>query len=392
MEQKSKFIIIGLVGATLVCLFLFLNATKSQQVLMRERDELRRENNTLNTKIESLANNLRESEDRINSLGQELEKVSKEKADLDKKYELANRAREELIEKLKVQKKAQQERQDEPIEQLQRSQAPQTDDAYWAGILKAKTDLEFQLSNVRAELKNIQINNEQLNRDKSTMELDLNNLRREREDLKRQLDYNQKLMDSIAQELVREKNDKKQIEDSYRMIKNENAVLGRQIKSLNNRKINLEKKIQETQEDKVVLERRLGEMEGMLTQRISQIDNLKDRLDVVRSGPKTGDESQDKKDAVELPAIVVRPQSLPAVKTDDTGASLMGKVLAINKENNFVIVDLGEESGVKVGDAFRVYRGDKPVANIEVIQARRNISACDIKKTSGSIGIGDSVR
>lgn len=379
-------------GATLVCLFLFLNATKSQQVLMRERDELRRENNTLNTKIESLANNLRESEDRINSLGQELEKVSKEKADLDKKYELANRAREELIEKLKVQKKAQQERQDEPIEQLQRSQAPQTDDAYWAGILKAKTDLEFQLSNVRAELKNIQINNEQLNRDKSTMELDLNNLRREREDLKRQLDYNQKLMDSIAQELVREKNDKKQIEDSYRMIKNENAVLGRQIKSLNNRKINLEKKIQETQEDKVVLERRLGEMEGMLTQRISQIDNLKDRLDVVRSGPKTGDESQDKKDAVELPAIVVRPQSLPAVKTDDTGASLMGKVLAINKENNFVIVDLGEESGVKVGDAFRVYRGDKPVANIEVIQARRNISACDIKKTSGSIGIGDSVR
>ena len=391
MERNSKFIIIGLVGATLVCLFLFLNATKSQQVLVRERDELKNENNTLNTKIERLANNLRDSEDRINVLGGELEKVTKEKADLDKKYELANRAREELIEKLKAQKQAMQERQQE-VQKPQEISMPQTDDAYWASVLKAKTDLEFQLNNVRTELKNIQIGNEQLNRERSNMELDLNNLKREKEDLKRQLDYNQRLMDSIAQELVRDKNDKKQIEDNYKMIRNENAVLGRQIKSLNNRKVTLEKKIQETQEDKAVLERRLGEMEGMLTQRISQIDNLKDRIDVVRSGSKVMGEAGDKKDAVELPAIVVRPQPLPAVKTYDTGASLMGKVLAINKENNFVIVDLGEESGVKAGDTFRVYRGDKLIANIEVIQSRRNISACDIKKTSGPIGIGDSVR
>ena len=44
MEQKTKFIIIGLIGFSAICLFLFLQATGSQQLLTRERNELKSEN------------------------------------------------------------------------------------------------------------------------------------------------------------------------------------------------------------------------------------------------------------------------------------------------------------------------------------------------------------
>jgi septal ring factor EnvC (AmiA/AmiB activator) len=203
------------------------------------------------------------------------------------------------------------------------------------------------------------------------------------------LDYNKKLLDSIAQELVREKNDKTQIQNSYKTIHNENAILSRQLSSLNTRKVNLERNIQELNEDKNLLKRRISEMESMLTDKLTQINGLKGRIENVKSGAAPVEEKQE---SIELPAIVVKPQAGASGTEEPQGATLMGKVMAVNKDNNFVIIDLGDEAGLKVGDSLRVYRADKPIANIEAIQVRRNISACDIKKQGTPIRIGDIVR
>jgi len=216
MEQKVKFIIIGLIGVTVISVFLFINSLGAKQSLVRERDELKAENASLTVKLDKLTASMRGFESRISSLTADLEKVSQEKADLDKKYELANKAREELVEKLKARMQ-----QAPSVVSEQQSFTPQTSDTYWAGILKAKTDLEFQLNALRSELKKMQIDNEQLQRERATFELELNSLKRERDDLSRQIDYNKKLLDSLAQELVREKNDKSQIQDSYKIIRNE---------------------------------------------------------------------------------------------------------------------------------------------------------------------------
>jgi chromosome segregation ATPase len=383
MEQKAKFIIVGLIGVTVICLFLFMQALGGKQQLARERDDLKSENTSLTAKMDKLSSSLRGYEEKIRSLSGDLDRVSQEKAELDRKYELIKKEREDLAEKLKNQKQKQ------PDSESRESQGfvSQADDAYWAGILKAKTDLELQLGNVRNELRTLQINNEQLQRDKSTSEIELNNLKREKTDLSRQLDYNKKLLDSIAQELVRERNDKSQIQNSYKTIHSENAILSRQLASLNTRKVNLERNLQELNEDKNVLKRRISEMESMLTDKLTQINGLKGRIEGVKAGMPV----EEKKESIELPAIVVKPQP-GASGTEEASATLMGKVMAINKDNNFVIIDLGDEAGIKVGDALRVYRADKPIANIEAIQVRRNISACDIKKQGMPIKIGDTVR
>jgi len=385
MEQKAKLIIVGLIGVTVTCLFLFVQSFGVKQQLTRERDELKAENTSLTAKMDKLTSGLRGYESRISSLGAELNRISQEKAELEKKYELTNRAREELVEKLKSQR---QDVQRAPVEQVQQIITSQSNDAYWAEILKAKTDLEVQLSNVRSELRALQINNEELQRDKSTFDLELTNLKRERDDLSRQLDYNKKLLDSMASDLVREKNDKTQIQDNYKLIRNENALLTRQLVSLNERKANLERDLQSIKEDKGSLERRISEMESMLTNKLTQIDGLKDRMESVKSGIPVSEE----KESVELPAIVVKPKSASPGEKGKTGTVPMGRVMAVNKENNFVIIDLGEESGIKIGDALRVYRSDKPIANIEAIQVRRDISACDIKNQGSAIKIGDTVR
>ena len=383
MEQKTKFIIIGLIGFSVVCLFLFMQATSSQQLLVRERNDLKSENTVLTGKIDKLENDLKGNQGKIDSLRSERDKAIQELSELQKKFELAIKAREEVVEKLKSQ----------PYQPrvVQQEVVLQNTDAYWGGILKAKTDLEMQLASVRGELRNLQISNESLQRDKNTLELDINSLRNEKQDLLRQLDYNQKLLDSISQEVVRERNDKVKIQDSFKTIKNENGVLSRQLKGLNNRKVVLDRKIQDLQAGKGVVEKRLSEMETMLTERISQINSLKDELDAISSGKPLAALEKKPRESVELPAIVVR--STPASEKEKAEAPVFpGKILAVNPDNNFVVIDLGVSSGVKPGDAFNVYREGKSIGSIEVIQSRGNISACDIKRMSAPLKIGDSIK
>lgn len=382
MEQKAKFIIIGLIGFSVVCLFLFMQAANQQQTLLRESNDLKSENATLLSKVNQLENDLRGNQSKIESLKGEKDKWAEELSDLQKKYDSVIKVRDELIENLKKQSQRQQEIAARP------APVPETNDAYWGQILKDKTDLEMQLTNLRADLKSAQISNESLQREKNVLELDINSLRNEKKDLLRQLDYNQKLLDSISQEVVRERNDKTEIQGILKTLKSENDVLSRQLKSLSSRKMILDQKVQSLQEGKSTVEKRLNEMDTLLTNRISQIGSLKSELDAIKSG-KPAPVLEKKRESVELPAIIVR--SSPYLEKSEVPL-FAGKILAVNADNNFVIIDLGASSGVKVGDMFNVYRAQKSIGSIAVIQTRDNISACDIKRTSAPLKIGDNIK
>ena len=69
-----------------------------------------------------------------------------------------------------------------------------------------------------------------------------------------------------------------------------------------------------------------------------------------------------------------------------------GKVMSINEQNNFVIVDIGEKRGLRVGDTLGVYRGVDYIARLEVLQVRPDIAAADLKEQSMQVQVGDVVR
>lgn len=381
MEKKIKFILIGLVGLLCVFFFIILQSNVAKQAIEREKNNLVKEAESLARQNESISQEIKRLQEQRSSLERQLEKTSRDKADIETKYGFIVKERDALIEKLKAKP---------VVTEMQRVAIPQTDDAYWAQVLKAKTDLELQLENIRVELKTMQINNEQLQREKSTSELDLKNLSRENDDLKRQIEYNQKIMDTLSQELVREKNDKFKIQDSFKSIKSENGILRRQLKSLDSRKINLERNFVNLQKENTQFDARLKEMEALLQEKMLQMDNLRRQL--AEAATKGGARiTAQEKESVELPPIVVRPQE-PEASQAVSPSSLAGKILAVNKENNFVIIDLGEDAGVKLGDTFKVYRRDDVIASLEVIQVRKQIAACDIAKETIPIKVGDTIR
>lgn len=394
MDQKFKLILIALGVFILLLIGMLFTTMNSKVEIERERIALKKENESLVVQVNESLQMKQRYEDKLNAISSEMDKARAERDELQKRYDLIDKARAELSDQLK-QAKEQSKRGQAVSPQPQFSYTPgssQSEDAYWANVVKAKTDMEFQLESIRGELKNFQIANDQLQRDKSGLELEVTNLSRERQELKRKIDYNQKIMDSVAQELVREKNDKFQIEDSFKTIKNENQLLRRQLRSLNDRKVTLERRLFELQEKNSGFENRFGEMDTMLRDKMSQIETLKKQVYTKKDGKDIVGATKD--DSVELAPIVVRPSSSSEAQSAPViAATSGGRVLAINKENNFIIVDIGEDAGVKVGDMLQVLRDAKQVATLEVIQVRKSIAACDVKKGAATtLKVGDTVK
>ncbi|MFH1578349.1 MAG: hypothetical protein ABIC18_04700 [Candidatus Omnitrophota bacterium] len=104
--------------------------------------------------------------------------------------------------------------------------------------------------------------------------------------------------------------------------------------------------------------------------------------------PQTSDELSDS-ESVDLPPIVVSSSSVPSKRSQFI---LDGKIANVNREYNFVVIDLGQEKGVKEGMVFEVYREGWFLGKIEVIQTRQDIAACDIVQAETLLNVGDNVR
>ena len=231
--------------------------------------------------------------------------------------------------------------------------------------------------NERAELldkvKTLQRNNEQLRGD-------LSNLQREKQRLGQNLETN------------------------LAPIKQENAQLKQQLDNLNSVKSKLETELGQLKGEKSALEQKLNEIDALLEQKLTRLRylSIKGELDAIRGGGRAqeataAEPAQPEKESVELPPIVVKPQSQakpqsPAWQRKAAYVRPTGTILQINKENKFVVIDLGQNAGTKLGDTFKVYKQGSPIASIEVIQVRQSISACDIKEETTPIEAGDIVR
>jgi len=71
-----------------------------------------------------------------------------------------------------------------------------------------------------------------------------------------------------------------------------------------------------------------------------------------------------------------------------------GRIIAVNNENGFAIINLGEEQGVREGTELWVYRRKERVAVLKVSKLRKSTSSCKIARAEagGSIQLGDAVK
>lgn len=181
--------------------------------------------------------------------------------------------------------------------------------------------------------------------------------------LKLRLDENKTQLDTLSVDLQRERTAKEQAEAKMEKLRIE-------LEQQKGLKSDLEKKFNQAQDKIQNLQAQLKELESKKVELETKIKDL---------------ETQSKS-AVELGEIIVSPEDTvsareskspaekdPSKKTP--GLSLEGKVLVINKDYNFLVINLGSKDGVDLDDIFSVYHDNKYIGDVKVEEVHDAMSA-----------------
>lgn len=142
------------------------------------------------------------------------------------------------------------------------------------------------------------------------------------------------------------------------------ASLQEELAEVKNTKADLEKRISQGQEEI-----------GSFKDQIAELKQAKEELEekVERIVSETG---------IELGTIVIA--SEPASDTEDIAEEedllvdlLQGRILVINKEYAFVVINLGSQDGVSSGDVFSIYQKNKYIGDIIVERVDEAVSSAN---------------
>jgi len=415
MDKKIKLIVIGLcviAAISLIIAFQLQSSNKkiqsqaSEQIGILEREneglaiaksKLESANKSLNSELSKADSKLKSIDDEIKMLNEKYEMVSKDRDNLVSKVQSLiedknnlqegfDKEKQELEQKIKKYEKEEEKGGKKVAIGTYAISAEQ--EAQWADVLRKKTELEFELQSAQSQVKEMVYEVEGLTRGKDILNLELKELAQVKEDLERRASYNEKLADSLAEDLVREKNDKEIISGQLDKLKQSNRQMRSRIKDLEETKVTLYKKMDNLEQQRSILQGKLKSTEVMLDERVNEVVKVKNEFDSFkekRSSQAVGDSR-----TVELPPIVVQGKEDPS----PASSALTGRVLSLNKDYKFVIIDLGEDVGVRVGDEFVVYRNNRYIGHLKVVQLREEIAAADVKDlTSGEeVRVGDIVK
>ena len=353
--------------------------------------------NTLEEDATKAQNEFKVLEEELNS---KISKLDQEKQGWDQRLERISKERDELLVKLQSRPASSETapttsrepeiyRPSRPSDETQMARA-QIDEAYWADILKQKAKLEVEVENLKEKISVDSLEIVELKQKNQHLELKIDTLESEKGQIETSIMSNEELVNRMSLELARAKNDRKFEETQVTKFKEENLELRGQLKNLVSSKNALEKSIIRLTQDKVKMEKKIGQTETIIQSKIDEIWEIKDSLD---QSIKSSNIDKLTNDEVELPPIVVKADSRAANYSSGIASpGFNGRVVSINDENNFVIVDIGETQGIRLGDALSVYRDSKYIARLEVIQVRKDIAAADIKDQWSQIRIGDVIR
>lgn len=155
------------------------------------------------------------------------------------------------------------------------------------------------------------------------------------------------------------------------------------------------------------LEDKLNRLEEVTKLAQSKLESLEDEKSDLQSQISALEAKKEELEAkinnVQLGKIVVSPDKASAKKKKKEAAraktkaagidSVEGKVLVINKDYNFVVINLGIKDGVNKGDIFSVYSNDKRIGEIKIEKVHDSMSAADFL-TNGLVNMiseGDKV-
>lgn len=271
-------------------------------------------------------------------------------------------------------------------------------------LQQQNTDLQQQLENVKTEHEKIKSRLDGANKMISAFEIKLQDTQTQIDvlttDLKTELADKQEAMEQAAQlrtELDQQKSLRSELENRLMQMQGEVEQGHIQLNNLQVEKTGLELKVQELEAKSSDLEAKMRKIElGTIVvapvakppkeETVQTFD--KEKKDIKKEEKKEVKKEEKKEerknkvsDGLKEQTAKVEVISLPKkteVKKDvqaSASKEIEGMVLVINKEYNFVVINLGSNEGIKIDDKFSVYHAGKYVGDVKVEKVHISVSA-----------------
>ena len=266
-------------------------------------------------------------------------------------------------------------------------------DIFVAGLLKQKVELEVEIERLRNDMAPKDKEISMLKAESMDRDLSLAKLREDKISIEQKLKNAEQVGRILSGDLLKEKDSYKEDKVMSEKIAMENNALRSKIAEFEG----IAKEYNSLLAEKENMKTNIARLESDIEYKNREIDKIKIALQENAARPKeVRAEAYHSPEEVDLPTIVAQKTAkltTPSMERIGESSDLKGRIVTINKEHNFVVIDIGRQDGVGIGNKFNVYRGTTFLGSIEIIQARDRIAAADIKDlTEGmNIEINDTV-
>jgi len=206
--------------------------------------------------------------------------------------------------------------------------------------------------------------------------------------LEAKLSDNLAQLDSLTKELLQEKANKEEALTQMQQLKADFE----QQKAL---RADLEVKLVTAQDDMKKMQAQLNDLSAKKTELETKVKEFEEKSKGVELGTiVVNPEGANTKEQLEEKKAAAKPvKEKPAKKQPKQAAPVEGKVLVVNKDYNFVVINLGSKDGIKIGDVFTLYHGNSILTDVKVekvhdAMAAAGIASLNIKE---QIAEGDKV-
>ena len=117
-----------------------------------------------------------------------------------------------------------------------------------------------------------------------------------------------------------------------------------------------------------------GFLSKEIQNRIKQGDEV--TLGKIEVGQKKAVEAEAEAEAATIKKVAIQEEAPVKLTPPQAASSSEGKILVINKDYNFVVINLGSLDGVELEDIFLVYQNDSYIGDIQVAKTTEIMSAC----------------
>lgn len=333
---------------------------KIYQVYLEERQKWLKTNRELEYELDKLNEKMRKLKQKYDLAQIKLKEIEALRAEAEEKITILSQENQKL--KVEVSRLVKERRQPPRLRSKNSS-----GDAFWSNILREKMNLELKLNSYERLIAKKNRELERMEEEKIKVNQALQEILEKKIELEQELESMKTTFNGLIKDIEQEKKEKLIYIKKVEEMQKEKALLESRIEIMEEEKKELAKKIQElkdklklAEQDKKKWAKRIAYVNQILEDKMIELDRLKLDLELAIKKIKTFS-------YVELPRIKVRANSLAE-----------GKVIHVDPDNKFIIIDKGRKDGIIRGMKFLIYRNDNIVGKAEIEEVREATSAAHI--------------